>query len=242
MNAPVCQADPTEYAIYCDESCHLEHDGIQAMALGAIWVEQAQVKQLHVEFRSILARHGVPETMEIKWTKLSPRMAKLYLELVDWFFDSPHLHFRGLVVPDKSKLRHDAFGQDHDKWYYKMFFYLLRAVLTRENRFRVYLDYKDTVGARKVEELHKILSNDKYDFEKSIVRSIHLARSHQVGLLQMVDVLIGALTYNARGLTSSKAKQAVVQRIRERSGLTLAKTTLPSEKKFNLFFWFGRDA
>lgn len=242
MNAPDRAAVPTEYAIYCDESCHLEHDGIQAMALGAIWVEQAQVKQLHVEFRSILARHGVPETMEIKWTKLSPRMEKLYLDLVDWFFDSPHLHFRGLVVPDKSKLRHDDFGQDHDLWYYKMFFYLLRAILTRENRFRVYLDYKDTVGARKVKELHKVLSNDKYDFDKAIVRSIHLARSHQVGLLQMVDLLIGALTYHARGLTTSKSKLAVVQRIRERSGLTLAKTTLQSEKKFNLFFWRGRDA
>ena len=26
-----------EYNIYCDESCHLEHDGIKPMAIGAVW-------------------------------------------------------------------------------------------------------------------------------------------------------------------------------------------------------------
>jgi len=25
------------YNIYCDESCHLEHDGIPTMVIGAVW-------------------------------------------------------------------------------------------------------------------------------------------------------------------------------------------------------------
>ncbi len=233
---------PVRYNIYCDESCHLEHDGISAMALGAIWVDSSRVRELHEEFRAILARHNVPPTMEIKWVKLSPRFAPLYLELVDWFFDCPDMHFRGLVVPDKSKLRHEDFGQDHDLWYYKMFFYLLRSIFARENSYRVFLDYKDSNGAQKVAHLHTVLANDQYDFDKNIIQAIELARSHQVGLLQMVDVLIGALTYCVRGLESSPAKQAVVARIRERSGLRLDRTTLPSERKFNLFFWRGRNA
>lgn len=28
------------YNIYCDESCYLEHDGINVMAFGAIWCDQ----------------------------------------------------------------------------------------------------------------------------------------------------------------------------------------------------------
>ena len=230
------------YNIYCDESCHLENDGIAAMALGAIWVDSSRVPFLHMEFRDIVARHGVPLNMEIKWTKLSPRMAPLYLELVDWFFDSPDLHFRGLVVPNKSKLRHSDFGQDHDLWYYKMFYYLLRTVFDREHSYRVYLDYKDTNGAKKVTHLHEVLANDHYDFDKSIIRSIQLARSHEIGILQMVDILIGALTYSVRGLSGSTAKQSVVEKIRQRSGLSLSRTTLSTERKFNLFFWRGRDA
>jgi hypothetical protein len=235
-------AEPTRYNIYCDESCHLEHDGIQAMALGAIWVDAAKTKDLHEQFRAILARHGAPATMEIKWVKLSPRFETLYLELVDWFFDTPELRFRGLVVPDKSRLRHEDFGQDHDLWYYKMFYYLLRAIFAREHSYRVFLDYKDTHGAKKVAHLHTVLANDRYDFDKSIIQSIQLVRSHEVGLLQLVDILIGALTYNARGLDGSAAKKAVISRIKERSRLSLMRTTLPSERKFNLFFWHGRNA
>ena len=26
-----------EYTVYCDETCHLEHDNIKPMALGAVW-------------------------------------------------------------------------------------------------------------------------------------------------------------------------------------------------------------
>lgn len=26
--------------IYCDESCHLEHDGIKPMLLGCVWCEE----------------------------------------------------------------------------------------------------------------------------------------------------------------------------------------------------------
>jgi hypothetical protein len=33
----------------------------------------------------------------------------LYPDLVDYFFDDDNLHFRALVVPDKSRLRHAVF-------------------------------------------------------------------------------------------------------------------------------------
>ena len=28
--------------IYCDESCHLEHDGIKPMLLGCVWCEEQE--------------------------------------------------------------------------------------------------------------------------------------------------------------------------------------------------------
>ena len=33
-----------EYNIYCDESCHLEHDNIIIMELGAIWCANMNMK------------------------------------------------------------------------------------------------------------------------------------------------------------------------------------------------------
>lgn len=35
------------YSVYCDESCHLEHDGINVMTLSAISCPQEKVKQIN---------------------------------------------------------------------------------------------------------------------------------------------------------------------------------------------------
>ena len=32
--------------VYCDETCHLEHDGHKAMALGAIWCPKDKIKEI----------------------------------------------------------------------------------------------------------------------------------------------------------------------------------------------------
>jgi hypothetical protein len=62
-------------------------------------------------------------------------------------------------------------------------------------------------------------------------------RSHEVEVLQVADLLIGALSYVNRGLTGSAAKLALLDHIRERSGLTLTRTTLMREDKINILVW-----
>ena len=51
--------------IYCDESCHLEHDNLPVMALGAIWAPKEHVKRLNTGLRDIKARHRA--FSELKW-------------------------------------------------------------------------------------------------------------------------------------------------------------------------------
>jgi hypothetical protein len=50
-------------------------------------------------------------------------------------------------------------------------------------------------------------------------------------------LLIGALSYQARGLNTSPAKLALIQRFKERSKLSLERSTLLGAKKVNLLFW-----
>ena len=73
------------YNIYCDESCHLEHDGINVMVLGAVWCQQTKLKEVNRRIRDIKVRNGVSPTAEMKWTKLSPAMVQLYTDLVNYF-------------------------------------------------------------------------------------------------------------------------------------------------------------
>jgi len=231
----------TVYNVYCDESCHIEHDHIPVMVLGAVWCPDSISKRIGRDIRAIKVKHGLKPDFEIKWTKISPSKQNFYLELVDYFFSNPDLHFRGVIIADKSKLNHEIYNQDHHVFYYKMFFYVLRNILASGNQYRAYFDIKDTLGREKLDYLTDVLRNAKYDFDRSLIEHMQHVRSHEVEQLQLTDLFIGALSYANRGLSNSAGKNAVIQRIKQLSNKTLTNSTLPSEKKFNVFIWEARE-
>lgn len=87
-----------------------------------------------------------------------------------------------------------------------------------------------------------VLCNNMYDFRREILRQIQTVRSHEVQILQLCDILLGAVSYANRDLHTSRAKERLVERIRQRSGYNLRHTTLYGESKFNLFVWRPSEA
>jgi len=226
------------FNIYCDESCHLENDRHKVMVLGAIWCPLNRAREIAVRLREIKQKHGLPPHFEVKWTKVSPAGKALYLDLVDYFFDDDDLYFRALIVPDKSLLRHEDFpGQDHETWYYKMYFEMLKVIFRPDACYRIYLDIKDTHGARRVDKLHEVLCNDFYDFSCQVIECLQLVQSHEIEQVQLADLLIGAVAYLNRRLQGNVGKMAVAERMRERSGYDLTRSTLLREEKMNIFRW-----
>jgi len=223
--------------VYCDESCHLENDRQKAMVLGAVWCLKDKARSVADRMRDIKKKHGLKAAFELKWTKVSPAKVSFYQEVLDYFFDDDDLHFRALIVPDKSKLDHALHRQTHDEWYYKMYFDMLKIIIDPRFQYHIYLDIKDTRGRTKVARLQEILANAHYDFAREIIERIQTVRSHEVELLQMTDLLVGAISYVSRGLCGNTGKEALIQRMRERSGYSLTETTLCMEEKVNLFFW-----
>lgn len=65
---------------------------------------------------------------------------------------------------------------------------------------------KDTRGGPKTRKLHDVLATSLYDFDRECIERVQQVRSHESELLQLTDLLIGALTYANRGLASSTAK------------------------------------
>lgn len=233
-----------EYNIYCDESCHLEHDPHKAMVLGAVWCAKDDKEQLFNRVKEIKLKHGFKPDFEIKWNKVSISKVAFYRELINFFFDTDKLNFRALVVADKSELEHEKFGHTHDTFYYKMYFDMLKIIISPNASYYIYLDIKDTLGYEKVNRLQEVIGNNHYDFSKKIVKRIQEVRSDEVVLLQLTDLLIGALSYLFRELKSSSAKLELIELIKKRSGYSLTKNTLPTERKFNLFIWhsgYGRS-
>ncbi len=225
------------YNIYCDESCHLEHDGIKPMGLGCVWCAKEDRLEIFEELRDLKTKHGLKPHCELKWNAVSPAKIDYYIEVINFFFANPKLHFRALIVADKSQLKHDDFGRSHDEFYYKMYFNLLKTIIVPGDYYEVYIGIKDTQSEQKVKKLKEVISNTHYDFDQSMIRRIQQVDSKEVELVQLTDLLLGAIVYFQRGLDGSQAKLNLINLLKKKSGYSLTRSTLYKEDKFNLFFW-----
>jgi hypothetical protein len=200
-------------------------------------VPHDRVREIADRIREIKEAHRLPRTFEAKWTKVSPGRADFYLALIDEFLGDDDLRFRGLVAHGKSQLRHADFGQDHDLWYYKMYWEMLRVVIVPPGRHRIYIDIKDTRGGAKAAKLREVLANTYHDWFNQVVERIQIVRSDEIEALQLADILVGAVGYRSRGLSSSPAKTAIVKRLEAGARLRLDWSTPLEAKKVNLFHW-----
>lgn len=223
-----------KYNVYCDESCHLEHDKSDKMVLGCIWLPRSEVRRVSREIKEIKSRHGF--SGEIKWTKVSPAKVGMYRDIIEYFFCDKTLSFRCVVVTNKTRLRHEDFNAgSHDTFYYKMFYLAMQTILANEHSYHIYLDIKDTRSIVKVKMLQEVLCNKLKDFDHKVVPRIQQIRSHESAPMQLCDLLIGAVAYANRGLFRSSAKVELVQRIREATKRDLTVKSPRYEPKFNVF-------
>lgn len=206
------------------------------MTLGAISCPPGVTRAWSLAVKSLKRSHGLDPSGELKWNKVSPSKSAFYLALVDLFFQTEGMSFRGLVVPNKATLRHAAFAQTHDGWYYKMYYLLLRPRLRASACTRVLIDTKDTCGSAKIRELQLYLQRNLRE-ERERLAGIQLVGSKHVPCLQMADLFAGALAYSHRGLKTNAAKLAIVDRLKQRTGLTLQWSTAPGRTKFDIFVW-----
>ncbi len=75
------------FNIYCDESCHLEHDRQPAMVLGAVWCPTVEAHGIARRVREIKRKYKIHPKFEIKWVKASAARLAFYEDLIDYFFD-----------------------------------------------------------------------------------------------------------------------------------------------------------
>lgn len=243
------------FNIYCDESCHLPNDNSEVMVLGAIECEDKNKKEMFNEIRRIKQKHGISSWAEIKWTKVSQSKLNFYKELIDYFFNN-NLSFRCIIAPNKSSLDHELYNNgDYDEWYYKMYYLLLLPMIgnktdiisLQEPDCRVFIDIKDTKGGPKVKKLREILIKGikKESLpglnNKNFLKDVYQINSRESELLQLADLLIGIVTFYYRGLyfsdKSSKGKRALIKYVLTKHNLTLYRSTLKSDEKFNIFVW-----
>ena len=213
------------FNIYCDESCHLEHDHKPYMLLGNISCAYPQVKRHSERIKEIKKKHHF--YAEIKWTNVSLSKLQFYLELIDYFFDTD-LKFRAIGV-QKEYIQLEEPNTTFDDFYYKMHYRLLNYKVDTTDHYNVYLDIKDTWSNTKANRLRDILN-----VQFGVFRKVQCIRSEESLLLQMADLLMGAIAYEINVPEKrSGAKEKVLAQIKKHCP-DLAHSN--SSNKLNLFF------
>lgn len=230
------------YYLYCDESCHLLRDKINCMVLGCCWAPADMIPVINNNIKTIKARNNINPNGELKWTKISEGNVKVYQELIEYFFNSSFLHFRGIIIPDKSILHHKNFGQTHDDWYYKMMYQLIIPIVSEGNEYSIFLDYKDIYGGRRSSQLKTILEKKSFNWGHPKIFQVQCLPSNENQMIQLADIIAGAIAYNLRKLNGNAGKISIVNMIKDKSYCSLESSTPLNATKFNIFKWHGRSS
>jgi len=215
------------FNFYCDESTHLENDGFPFMLIAYVSSAWNQIKLHSENIFHLREKHHFKG--EIKWSKLSESNYPFYSELIDYFF-ATDLNFRAVIV-NKSKIDNEKLGFTYDDFYYRMYYQLLHHKIDMEHTYNIYLDIKDTCSSRKIKKLREILN-----IQYGNIRNLQFIHSHESTLLQLTDVIMGALNYNLRGEKKVIAKLKLIEKIKRHSNRPLDCSTPKCSEKFNLFF------
>jgi len=226
------------YKIFCDESCHLEHDGADVMVLGALHCSAEKSVQLSKHIKWLRHKHNYKP--ELKWNKLNKHQWPLYKDLIDLVVDDLDVFFKATVIRNKQKLNHAQFNAgSHSNFYYKMFYFTLRDFFIEGNTYRIYLDYMDTLGGEKTRKLCEVLQNESFG---QVDASATIVQSREVQLVQLCDLLIGAVSWQNRTdiAHQSPIKKQFVTYLQEKIHHSLDCSTPPWEKQFNVFRFVPR--
>ena len=207
--------------LYCDESRHLPHDREPFMLLGLVSCPADKVRAYHLELRALCREHGLTDDYEMKWTHVRPGKLPFYQAVLAWFLGKEDVAFRALLLPDKAKVFERLPDDSQDMAYYRLYSQLLRAAMEPECSYRAFLDQKDTRGGKKVSELEKLMRLHTADGEEKTVLGLQQMQSHEARLLQLADVLLGAVGAAHRRQPLPAPKQALIAQLADGIGSPL---------------------
>ena len=229
-----------EYNVYCDESCHLVSNDSKYMLIGAVYCPKNKVKKVNEYIEHLKENYNISNKIELKWNKIDKKTEKLYLDIINYFFNNDDLKFRVIVI-DKTKLDHEKYNQTENEFYHKAYYEMLKYIIIPGNSYNIYPDIKDTNSYYYHQVMLDYLRIKMQDTNKRTIRKVQPIRSYEAPILQINDILIGALSYHYRNLSKNSVKLNIISEIRKLYQNDLNETSYCSNTKFNIFIWRSRD-
>mgnify|MGYP000109839012 CR=1 FL=1 len=229
-----------EYNVYCDESCHLVSNNSKYMLIGAVYCPKYKVKKVNEYIEHLKENYNLSDKIELKWNKIDKKTEKLYLDIINYFFNNDDLKFRVIVV-DKSKLDHEKYNQTENDFYHKAYYDMLKYIIIPGNSYSIYPDIKDTNSYYYHQVMLDYLRIKMSDTNKKTIKKVQPIRSYEAPILQINDILIGALSYYYRNLSGNSVKLNIINEIKKLYQNDFDASSYYSNTKFNIFIWRSRD-
>ena len=229
-----------EYNVYCDESCHLASNDSKYMLIGAVYCPKKKEKKVNEYIEHLKENYNLSDKIELKWNKIDKKTEKLYLDIINYFFNNDDLKFRVIVI-DKTKLDHKKYEQTENDFYHKAYYNMLKYIIIPGNSYNIYPDIKDTNSYYYHQVMLDYLRIKMSDTNKKTIKKVQPIRSYEAPLLQINDILIGALSYYYRNLSENSVKLNIINKIKKLYQNSFDISSYYSNTKFNIFIWRSRD-
>lgn len=224
--------------IYCDESrqdLFNNKDAIREnnkfICIGGIWVNKDIRNQLKEDIKKLQKKYNT--FGEIKWKNVCNTRFDFYKAIIELFFSYDNaLRFRCLVV-DASKVDLDTYhDSDAELGFYKFYYQLVNCWVSYPNEYAIFTDFKRNRANDRLIVLKRVLNNSR----GNVVRSIQAINSKESLILQLEDVLMGAVGYKFNFVDNgaSKPKTDLIKYFEQRNGNAIGATSL-SAQKVNIF-------
>lgn len=219
-----------EINVYSDES---RHRGERFLLLGGLWIRVDDIVLVENEIRQLRNNNGYRDSAgkwvdfhgEFKWTKVSDKYLHVYKDIVDLFFkllDKDKIRFCAMLIDTHNPAvqKYDNIKRDG---YFKLLYQLYLHNCKVPGLYKIYPDKitnpQHKINLRKLQiALDKSLAKKFAELvpqenrPEYYVQSITPVDSKKTQILQIVDVIIGAIGYfQNRHFQRSGAKRAKVE-------------------------------
>ena len=218
--------------VFVDESCA---DGNNRFLIhGALFVKEDAISPMREHISEICRESGIRD--ELKWTNITRRSLARDMNATDvFFFDrcrpdgcTPP-RFQCMVVDQHRVNARHFHGGDRDLCFYKLLYQLLlkrvQEYASRDEAVHIVLDHR-SIRRYNLGDLRTVLRNGlrkNLGEDSPDVRSVVYADSRSDPLLQLSDVLAGAVGFyqngHARRAGASQAKLDAASLISRKAGL-----------------------
>ncbi len=220
-----------EIDIYCDESCVealFDKSSHKYVIIGGISIPKDERERIKKLLKVIKEKYGLRG--EMKWNKISPSSVQMYEELIDLVFNEKSIRYRAICI-DSSSVDNNYFNEGSGELgFYKFYYQMLYHWLEEEQTYNIFVDHKINRNPHRVNILGQCLKAKS----RAEIKNCQAISSKESLLIQLADVLTGAVAAAFNKETKSNAKVAIKERIECAIGHQIFHTPL-KEQKFNIF-------